>query len=266
MDTDTYVRDTYIYLYIVVILILVLTLTSLYYGLKIYDRNNLLQEELLKARQAKSILGERLKIFGEKGEKEISTAVLLEELLEKIEEERILLQEQVVKINQECLSLQELLADIREYRTAAQQELPRRIPYKVEFMDAAEIGGIYAELSGFGIKDDSFAGQIKNNWSDPDFLFIDFEILIEFYNPDEGINFVCEPFHLMVQNQITREFLYKPWAEWAITPENMEDVKITIKQLLPKKPVEVLAEPVEEFAEELEEPPEEEAEEGALTL
>ena len=261
--------DPYIYLYIVVILILVLALTSLYYGLKIYEHNRFLQKELLKVRQGKSVLEGRLEVFKDDEEKGILTAVLLEESLARVEEERVLLQEQIVEINQECFSLRELLEDIREYGAAAQEELPWQIPYRVEFMDVAEIGGIYAELSGFGIKDNSFVGQIKNNWADPDFLFIDFEILIEFYNADEGVNFVCKPFHIIVQNQLTREFLYKPEEEWAVTPESMEDVKITIKQLLAKEAVKALDEPLEEFeekpVEEFEERPEEETEE-TLTL
>ena len=243
---------TYIYLYMVVIFSLILALTSLYYGLRIYSQSKLLQKELSRVRQEKSNLEKRLEIFSK--EKDTSTIVLLEELLARIEEERTLLEEQVVKIKQECISLQEQSANIRESIETIREDLPQEIPYKVEFMDVAEIGGLYAELLSFGIKDGSFIGQIRNNWANCDFLFIDFEILIEFYNPVEGVNFTCQPFRLKVQNQTTREFLYKPETEWTITPQNIKDVRIIIKQLLSEK---LTKEPIEE----LEEEPEEETEE-----
>ncbi|HDM38017.1 MAG TPA: hypothetical protein ENG55_03040 [Candidatus Omnitrophica bacterium] len=240
-------KSIYIYLYMVMIFILILGSTSLYYWFRMYTQYQLLKSEIVQVKNEKLDLEKKIDIL-EKSEKApalMPSLELLKDLLIKSNEEQLLLREEMAKVREDFDVLQQWLIRIEENLKTFEE-----VSYQVEFIDEANLGGIYGDLVDFGIKDGKFVGKIRNNWQDSDFLFIDFEILIEFYSVQEGANYKCQPIHIIIQNQTSQEFSYRPETEDVITPEDVEGVNIKIKQLLLKKP---LRESMEEVAEEVEE-------------
>ncbi len=163
-----------------------------------------------------------------------SSAVFLEELLIRADEQRVLLDDRLSRIEAGRSYLEQQLTEMARVLEASQRGGFFKVAVETEFVNKIGEDIVYAELLSFGIEDGQFIGRIKNKAEvgGPGFSSLNFKIIIEYYDKVKGLNFTCEPIFIEVQNQAEEYFFSRDRTKGVISPDSIENVKMKVEQAL----------------------------------